>query len=475
MRWSALALGCALAACSRVASTGAPLPVDDDAGVVDAPRMYDAPPVAPPPDAYVPRACDAPPTFADGLVPARVLHVVPGATGGDGSAAAPFGTIAAAAAAATPGTFIKLAPGVHLGNQFVPDLRGTAEAPIWIGGEPGTRPVIEGGAEALHLTRPAYVVVQHLEVRKQTANGINIDDGVTRAGDAHHVALVDVRVRELWGVGKTCVRASAVDDLFVYDSRFLRCNGGLDQVGVHRAVIARNQFLTMGIYAVRARGGATDIDIRQNHIDSGGAGVMLGGVTALSQFSPPVSQLVPNAEARRVRAFNNVLVGDAIAPFSFVGCVDCLVAHNVSYGNTTSIVRILTGTVSRNGYVFEPTQRGRVINNSFVWQTLRLVAHVEASPGTLPETFTFSHNLWYSLDQPGQSTPSLPVPEAGSVIGERSGYLPFIPGYLCEGPEIGAAVELPEIDGTFEGHCRTEGDAPTIGPQAGKQRACIPF
>lgn len=476
MRWSVLALGCALAACSRVTSRNAPQPGDDDAGMIDA-MGFDAWqwPDAAPPDAYVPRACDAPATFADGLVPTRVLHVVPGASGGDGSAGAPFGTIAAAAAAATPGTFIKLAPGVHAGNQFVPNLRGTAGAPIWIGGEYGTRPIIEGGAEALHLTRPAYVVLQHLHVRKSTTNGINIDDGVSQAGDTHHVALVDVHVRDLPSVGRTCVRAAGVDDLFIYDSLFQQCGAGIDQIGVHRAVIARNHIVDMALFAVRARGGSTDVDIRQNRIHDGAAGLTLGGATPLSQFRPAVSTVAPNAEARRVRAFNNVLTGDTFAPFSFQGCIDCLVAHNVTYGDATSLVRILPGTSTQNGYVFEPTQNGRVINNSFIWAWAFLVAHVEASPGTLPQTFTFSHNLWYASDAPSLSTPSLPVPEAGSVIGEPSGYLPFTPGYLCYGPEVGAATVLSEIDGTFEGHCRVEGDGPTIGPQVGKERACLLF
>src|SRR5690242_6998870 len=125
----------ALAACSRVISQAT-----DDAAI-DAPRFpfFDARPAdAAPLDAYAPGACDAPGTFADGYTWTRVLHVRPGAVNGDGSAAAPFGSIAAAAAVATPGTFIQLEPGIHAPNQFVPNLRGTADAPIWIGGAWGT-------------------------------------------------------------------------------------------------------------------------------------------------------------------------------------------------------------------------------------------------------------------------------------------------------------------------------------------------
>lgn len=425
-------------------------------------------------DAYVRRACDAPPTFADGLVPTRVLHVAAGAINGDGSATAPFGSIAAAAAVATPGTFIQLAPGIHATNQFIPDLRGTATAPIWIGGVFGTRPVIRGGAEALHLTRPAYVVIQHLELADHEANGINIDDGVSYGGDAHHVAIVDVQVRDLWASGQgTCVRAAGVSDLAIYDSGFERCAVSVDLIGSHRAVVARNVIDDIMVFGVVARGGSTDVDVRQNRLLGGGiSGVVLGGSVPLAQFRPPVSATSPNAEARRVRVFNNFVGGATEIPFSFASCSDCLVAHNLTYGAPRSLLQIVQGTATQNGYEFEPTQNGRVINNSFVWTSL-VNAHVVSGPGTAPTTFTFSNNLWFSTQATGSSTPVLPVAETGSVIGMGTGYTFDITFPYCVGPEQGAAAPLPEIDGTFEGHCRSDGDAPTIGPQVHLPSDCL--
>src|SRR5688572_16109534 len=108
------------------------------------------------PDApVVPPTCDAPDPFGAGLTPTQTLHVAEGAApGGDGSAGAPFQTIEQAASAATPGTAIRLGPGSHVPGQYVDGLRGTETAPIWIGGEPGSPPpVLDGGVEALHLTR----------------------------------------------------------------------------------------------------------------------------------------------------------------------------------------------------------------------------------------------------------------------------------------------------------------------------------
>lgn len=424
-------------------------------------------------DAYVPRPCDAPATFADGLVPSRILHVEPGAINGDGSAGSPFGSIAAAAAVATPGTFIKLAPGEHATNQFIADLRGTPQAPIWIGGAPGTYPIIRNGSEALHLTRPEYVVVQNIELRNQTGNGINIDDGVGD-GDAHHVALIDLYIHRIDSLpSSACIRAAGVDHLYVYGTGTNRCGVDIDLIGVHDAVIARNLLLGSLNTSVQTRGGSTDIDIRQNQIrNSNGAGVSLGGATPLALFRPPPSPTTPNAEARRVRVFDNVVLGTTWLPFAFVGCVDCLVAHNLTYGAPGQLVRILQGTASQGGYAFEPTGYGRVINNSFVWTSFLPGDHVEVGPFTAASTFTFANNLWYAAAQPSLSTPTLPVTETGSVIGVGTGYHETSPTVYCDGPEKGAALPLPEIDGTIEGFCRAAGDAPTIGPQMAVLAAC---
>jgi hypothetical protein len=54
-----------------------------------------------PPDGAQVTRCDAPTTFADGIALTRVRLVVPGASEGDGSSAAPFGSIQQAAATVT--------------------------------------------------------------------------------------------------------------------------------------------------------------------------------------------------------------------------------------------------------------------------------------------------------------------------------------------------------------------------------------
>jgi hypothetical protein len=438
----------------------------DDAAI-DAPHVVDAPPFSdaatdePPPHVVGP--CDAPPMFFEPYAPSRILHVVPGASGGDGSSAAPFGTIAKAAVVATPGTFILLAPGVHASDQFVADLRGTPQAPIWIGGTSNTRPVIAGGVQGLHLTRPAYVVIQRLELRGQHANGINIDDGVAHASDAHHVAIVDVYIHDVFDhTNASCVRASGVEDLAIYDSRLFSCTAGISQYGVHRGVLARNHIANVLSYGIRASAGSTDIDIRQNRLDQAGyIAISLGGESPVDTFRPPLSTVSPNAEARRLRAFDNVVTGNPHVPFVFQGCTDCLVAHNLTYGEPQRVLRILPRTPPA-GYAFERTRDGRVINNSFVFGVPN--AHVDVIADADGSSFVFANNLWYSFISLSWSEPvGLPVAETGSVVGVGTGYAGGVSMY-CGGPETGAAAPLPEVEGTIEGFCRADGHEPTIGP-----------
>jgi hypothetical protein len=432
------------------------------------------------PDApVVPPTCDAPDPFGAGLTPTQTLHVAEGAApGGDGSAGAPFQTIEQAASAATPGTAIRLGPGSHVPGQYVDGLRGTETAPIWIGGEPGSPPpVLDGGVEALHLTRPAYVVVHDLEVRNQTGNGINVDDGGDFADEtaAHHVTITTVFVHDVGdGGNQDCIKVSGVNDLYIYDSRIERCGGGgsgsgIDHVGCHRSIVARNRFDQMSGNAVQAKGGSTDVDVRQNRVRDGGErAVNLGGSTDLNLFRPPLSTTAANAEARRIRVFDNVFTGAMTAPVAFVGCIDCLVAHNAVSGTPRWIVRILQETSTGGGYTFEPSGAGRVIGNSFVFDSVALATSVNVGADTAPATFTFSHNLWLASDDASQSTPTdLPVAEDGSVIGVGSAYLglndPFgAVSCPASAPEAGAGVDVPEVPGALDGRCWAA--APPIGP-----------
>jgi hypothetical protein len=412
--------------------------------------------------------CDAPATWADTIAPTTALHVATtGTAGGDGSAGDPFATIEQAAAAATPGTAIVVHAGTYAGGIYLEGLAGTAAAPIWIGGAPGEAvPVITGGGDGIHLSRVRYVALHDLEITGATGNGVNLDDG----GDyddptaTQHVVLQHLFVHDIGAGGnQDCLKLSGVHDFFVYDNQIERCGGGgsgsgLDHVGCHRGIIARNTFTETSGNAIQAKGGSTDLDIRQNHmVQSGARAVNMGGSTGFEFFRPPLSTTEPNAEARDIRVTSNVIVGGDAA-LAFVGCVDCLAAGNTIIDPLTWPFRILQETVTGGGYTFEPARDGRVIGNLVYFEAGEISTHVNVGANTAPETFTFANNLWYAHDDAGQSTPTLPVTETGAVIGMDPGD----PQSDCHGgPRDDRGQALPELPGDLRGTCRAQ--APDIG------------
>ena len=267
-------------------------------------------------DATARPVCEIAPTFDAGRAPTSEINVAPPPLGsnqtGDGSVARPYATIQYAAARAVPGTAVRVHPGSYAGGSFVTDVRGTPEAPIWIGGfsprpgEPPARPIITGGSEGLHLVRCAYVVVHDLEVRNVSSNGINSDDGgeYDDPTAAHHQVFRSLVIQDIGGTGnQDGLKLSGVYNFAVIDCEISRCGGamsgsGIDMVGCHDGVIARTFMHDRSANAVQAKGGSTDIDIRQNRIGiTGSRALNLGGSTDLNLFRPPLSTTASNAEA----------------------------------------------------------------------------------------------------------------------------------------------------------------------------------
>ena len=407
--------------------------------------------------------CGAITTFADGLSPSAELHV---ATSGDnlsgnGSAGSPFATIERAAQDATPGTAIIVHAGTYAGGLYLTGLRGSAAAPIWIGGAAGeARPVIEGGATGMHLSQISYLVVHDLEVSGPTANGLNVDDGGMTANDqaAHHVIFRNLSIHDVGSTGnQDCLKLSGLNDYVVLYSYMARCGGGssgsgVDHVGCHRGIIAFNVFEQMAGNAVQAKGGSTDIDLYANRvIDGGDRAFNLGGSTGFEFFRPPLSTTGANAEARRIRAIANVISGSDAA-IAFVGCDDCLAAHNTIINPARWTVRILQETVSTATYTFLPSGNSRFINNLVSFRRSDVSVDVNVGPNTAPETFTFANNLWYASDNAGASAPNLPVTEMGGVVGQD----PLLDASYAIGgtsPAAGAGLALSEVEGDFDGRC----------------------
>ena len=418
-----------------------------------------------------PTRCDVIRTFDRGLEPSEELHVA--VTGdnvtGDGSPGSPFATIGRAVGEAGPGTAIRVHAGTYSGGTYISNLSGEPAAPIWIGGAPGeAKPLIQSGGEGLHLTKVSYLVVHDLEVASATSNGINCDDGGEYANQeaTHHVVFRHLDIHDIGGTGnQDCLKLSGLYDYWVMDSSFARCGGGtsgsgVDHVGCHRGLLARNLFQEHSGNAVQSKGGSEDIEIRWNRFsDSGQRSLNLGGSTGFDYFRPPLSITTPNAEARNIRLVANLIEG-SVAPVAYVGCVGCVVANNTIVNPGNWILRILQETTTTSPYTFEDCSFGIFVNNLVYFDRSSISTYVNIGPNTASETFTFANNLWYAYDNPSQSQPILPVTEIDGIYG----FDPlFTTDYRVSGasPAVGEGANTAWTWGDLCGSCFA--DRPTIG------------
>jgi hypothetical protein len=419
----------------------------------------------------IPRRCDLIQTFDRGLAPTVELHVSEAGndTTGDGSEDYPFATIGRAVNEAAPGTAIRIHAGTYSGGTYVSNLSGVPGAPIWIGGAPGeAKPLIQGGGEGLHFTRVSFLVVHDLEVSAASSNGINCDDGGDYGNEnaTHHVVFRRLDIHDIGGTGnQDCLKLSGLNDYWVLDSSFARCGGGLsgsgvDHVGCHRGLLARNVFNEHSGNAVQAKGGSEDIEIRWNRFtDAGQRSLNLGGSTGFDYFRPPLSEISPNAEARNIRVVANIFHG-SVAPIAYVGCVGCVVANNTIVDPDNWILRILQETTTSGGYEFEACKNGVFTNNIVYFDRSALSTYVNIGPNTASGSFTFANNLWYAHDNPAQSEPTLPAAETHGTYGLDPD-LDDEYRISVTSPAAGSGIDTDWTWGDRSGACFA--DPPTIG------------
>jgi hypothetical protein len=414
-------------------------------------------------------------SFEDGKTPTNEIHVAETGSNtlGDGSAGSPYRSIEHAAGFASPGTAIVVHEGAHVGGNFISGLRGTADAPIWIGGAAGeARPLIQGGSVAMQLSMVSHVVIHDLEMSGASSIGINCDDGgmFDDPMATHHVVFRDLYIHDVGtGGNEDCLKLAGVNDYLVLDSEMHDCGGGtqgslIDHVGCHRGLVARNHLHDASGNAVQIKGGSEDIEVRANRIINGGErGVNAGGATGLSLFRPSLSQTAPNFEAKNVRVVANLIQGGTTA-IAYVGCVDCLVANNTIIDPENWLLRILQETVSVSGFEFTPVSNGRFINNLVSFDRSALSTYVNIGPNTSPDTFVFANNVWYAHDDAAQSQPDLPTAESNGVVGSDPA-LDASFAIAAGSPAAGAGQALPEqAGGDLAANCY--GAPPSIGAYA---------
>jgi hypothetical protein len=173
----------------------------------------------------------------------------------------------------------------------------------------------------------------------------------------------------------------------------------------------------MGSNAIQCKGGSENIEIRWNRFHNGGSrAINIGGSTGFQFFRPPLSANQPNVESRDIRVEANVFEGGQ-TPVAFVGTVGSVVANNTIINPRRWLLRILQETVSNQRYEFLPCGGNVFVNNLVYFDNGLLSTPLNIGSNTAPNTFGFSHNLWYAHDRPARSQPRLPSAETNGIVG----------------------------------------------------------
>lgn len=284
-------------------------------------------------------------TFADGKAPTHTLWVQSGAPGGgDGSQSAPFASLAQAASAATPGAELRIVGELESHSQIT--LQGSADAPIFVTGEPGAK--LRGvGAAALKLASSSYVVVQDLELYESPNHVLHFDF-------SDHLLFRRLHVHR---ATTACLKGSQSSNVYVEDCDFhgaAELPGGnpqsaqvFDWVGVNGGHIVRSKFYDGPTILVMLKGGTSDLLFAFNEIydqfsGNSSAALHLGQWTDAPYFQP----LDADYEATRLVAFANLIRDVEGPPFAFQGCKDCAAVHNTMWNTTGGqLIRYLPGNV----------------------------------------------------------------------------------------------------------------------------------
>lgn len=338
-----------------------------------------------------------------------------------------------ALARAQPGTRIQLAPGDY--EYFeAQGVQGTADQPIvLVAQDPQHPPVFRQG---LKFSDVAHFELAQLQIEGAPANGMNIDDAGTYETPSHHVRLRQIVVRNCGGRDNhDGIKLSGVQDFRVEDCTvefWGRGGSAVDMVGCLRGVFEgctlrdrENQLASSGI---QAKGGTQDIQIRLSRFEHAGErAVHIGGSTALQFFRPKPGHF----EAKDITVEGCTFVGST-APIAFVGVDGALVRFNTIYRPRKWVARILQET-REPGFV--ACRNGIFRDNLIVYRASEMQIAVNVGPHTAPETFQFSRNFWYCLDDASRPAPKLPVAEHEAQGGSDPRFLDAEHGNLRVSPE----------------------------------------
>jgi hypothetical protein len=178
-----------------------------------------------------------------------------------------FDNLSSAAGRAAPGDTVLFRSGAYDGDQFIENLRGTADGWISILSEAEGEAVIRGGGEAWHFIDAEYVRIRGFTFERQSGNGVNADDGGDYSTPSHHLVFDRCAFRDMESEGNSdLLKLSGVDAFEVRECAFLNGSSGgsgIDMVGCHKGMIRGNRFENMGSNAIQAKGGSNFVRIAE--------------------------------------------------------------------------------------------------------------------------------------------------------------------------------------------------------------------
>ena len=355
-----------------------------------------------------------------------------------------------AAGRAVSGDTVLFRSGVYDGDQFIKNLRGTADGWISILSEAEGEAVIRGGGEAWHFIDAEYVRIRGFTFERQSGNGVNADDGGDYSTPSHHLVFERCTFRDMESEGNSdLLKLSGVDAFEVRECAFFNGSSGgsgIDMVGCHNGMIRGNRFENMGSNAIQAKGGSSFVRIERNFFrDCGDRTLNLGGSTDLEFFRP----IDASYEAAELTVFSNIFVGSE-APVAYVGCVRTDVTNNTIVRPGKWAVRILQETVDPSR--FASCGDNRFVNNIVYLGDLDTETNI--GPDTRPESFTFSHNLWFNREDSEWQGPDIPVPDQDMIVESDPRFADLDQGDFridSASPAAGKGLEVAEPDSDYFG------------------------
>lgn len=321
-----------------------------------------------------------------------------------------YTSISSAANDALPGDTILVIGTMTKGDQ-ISELRGKPNDWIYIIGENNAN--YGGGNTGIQLSDCEYLNISNITIKGQLSNGVNIDDAGSFDTPTHHIKIDNCTFRDIAGTGNNdLLKLSGFDDFEITNCNFINGSpggSGIDMVGCHNGLIANNYFENMGSNSIQAKGGTSDIKITRNmFINGGNRAINLGGSTGLAYFRPQVAK----TESQDISVFSNIFVGGECA-VAFVGTVNSHVYNNTMIGSRKWVFRILQETVDT--YRFISCGDNSFYNNAILLDD-SLSMTVNIGSNTRPESFEFSNNLWYQINNKSWNH-NLPSNEQNSIIG----------------------------------------------------------